>query len=83
MQLIRGRFGVSGEESAASGLPQYATRSGLRDIHVGLNATYTMNAHWSADLTAQIGRLEKYAAGSPITERRLDLNGMASVSYHF
>ncbi|WP_248324446.1 MULTISPECIES: MipA/OmpV family protein [unclassified Caballeronia] len=76
-------FGVSAQESAASGLPQYATRSGLRDIHLGLNATYTMNAHWSADVTAQIGRLEKYAGGSPITERRLDLNGVASVAYHF
>ncbi|VXC69057.1 Structural protein MipA [Burkholderia sp. 8Y] len=75
-------FGVNAQESAASGLPQYATRSGLRDVHLSLNATYAMNPHWSADVAAGIGRLEKYAGGSPITERRLDVNGMASLSYH-
>ncbi|AXF11052.1 hypothetical protein CUJ91_24440 [Paraburkholderia graminis] len=76
-------FGVNAQESAASGLPQYATHSGLRDVHFNVNALYKFDAHWSANVAAVIGRLQKSAAGSPITERRLDLNGMASVLYRF
>jgi len=76
-------FGVNAQESAASGLPQYATHSGLRDVHFNVNALYKFDAHWSANVAAVVGRLQKSAAGSPITERRLDLNGMASVLYRF
>ena len=76
-------FGVTSQESAASRLPQYATRSGLRDVHVTVDATYAFTSHWSANLAAVVGRLESFAAGSPITERRLDLNAMASVAYRF
>jgi MipA family protein len=76
-------FGVSPQQSAASGLPSYATSSGLRDVHFNVNATYEFNPHWSANAAVVVGRLERNAAGSPITERRLDLNGMASVLYKF
>ncbi|WP_408118727.1 MipA/OmpV family protein [Caballeronia grimmiae] len=76
-------FGVNAQESAASGLPQYTTRSGLRDVHLNVNATYEIDSHWSANVAAVVGRLEKSAAGSPITQRRLDVNGMASAVYRF
>lgn len=76
-------FGINAQESAASGLPRYDTASGLRDVHFNVNATYKISSHWTANVGAAIGRLERYAAGSPITERRLDLNGMASVLYRF
>ncbi|WP_345817006.1 MipA/OmpV family protein (plasmid) [Paraburkholderia sp. PREW-6R] len=79
----RTMFGVTQHESAASGLPSYNTGSGLRDAHFNLNATYKFNEHWSANAGCVVGRLERYAAGSPIIERRLDLNGMASVLYRF
>lgn len=76
-------FGITPQESAASGLRRYDTGSGLRDAHFNASATYKISAHWSASVQAVVGRLERYAAGSPITERRLDLNGMASVLYRF
>ncbi|AXF18999.1 hypothetical protein CUJ87_32315 (plasmid) [Paraburkholderia caledonica] len=76
-------FGITSQESAASGLPRYDTGSGLRDIHFNVNASYKISPHWSASIEAAVGRLERYAAGSPITERRFDLNGMASVLYRF
>jgi outer membrane scaffolding protein for murein synthesis (MipA/OmpV family) len=76
-------FGITPQESSASGLPRYDTGSGLRDIHFNVDATYKVNRHWSASVQAVAGRLQRYAAGSPITERRLDLNGMASVLYRF
>ena len=76
-------FGITPQESAASGLPHYDTGSGMRDIHFNVNATYKISPHWSASVEAVVGRLEHYAAGSPITERWLDLNGVASVLYRF
>lgn len=76
-------FGVSPQESAASQLPRYATGSGLRDVHLNVNATYDISPRWTANVGAVVGRLERFAAGSPITERRLDLNGVASVAYKF
>lgn len=76
-------FGVTPQESAASGLPRYATGSGLRDAHFTVDASYEITPHWSASVAAVVGRLERFAAGSPITERRFDLNGMASVVYRF
>lgn len=76
-------FRITPQESAASGLPRYDTGSGLRDAHFNVSATYKISAHWSANVQAGVGRLERYAAGSPITERRLDLNGVASVLYRF
>jgi outer membrane scaffolding protein for murein synthesis (MipA/OmpV family) len=76
-------FGVTAQQSAASGLQRYDTGPGCRDIHFNVNATYKISRHWSAAVQAVAGRLERYAAGSPITERRLDLNGMASVLYRF
>jgi outer membrane scaffolding protein for murein synthesis (MipA/OmpV family) len=76
-------FGVTPQESAASRLPQYTTSSGLRDVHFTVDATYEITSHWSANVAAVVGRLERFAAGSPITERRLDLNGVASVAYRF
>jgi MipA family protein len=76
-------FGVNAQESAASGLRRYSPGSGLRDVHFNVNATYKFNRHWSANVSTVIGRLEHAAAGSPITERRLDLNGVASALYRF
>lgn len=76
-------FGVTPQESAASGLPRYATGSGLRDVHFNVDLSYEITSHWSASVAAVVGRLERFAAGSPITERRLDLNGVGSVAYRF
>lgn len=76
-------FGITPQQSAASGLQRYETGSGWRDVHFNVDATYKISPHWSASVEAVVGRLERYAAGSPITERRLDLNGMASVLYRF
>ena len=69
--------------AAASGLRPYNTCSGLRDVHFNVDLTYKISSHWSANISAVAGRLERFAAGSPITERRLDLSVMASRAYRF
>ncbi|MBN3808943.1 MipA/OmpV family protein [Paraburkholderia sp. Ac-20347] len=76
-------FGVSGAQSAASGLPQYATGSGVRDLHMTFYATHDFSKHWVGSVNATLGRLERYAAGSPITERRRELTTFAALNYRF
>jgi MipA family protein len=76
-------FGVSPEQSAASGLPQYAAGSGVRDLHVTFYATHDFSKHWVGSVDATLGRLEHYAAGSPVTERRRELTTFAALDYRF
>jgi MipA family protein len=76
-------FCVTAQESAASQLSRYATGSGLRDVHFNVDASYEITPHWSASIAGVVGRLQRFAASRPITERRLDLNAMASVAYRF
>jgi outer membrane scaffolding protein for murein synthesis (MipA/OmpV family) len=76
-------FGVSGQQSAASGLPTYNTSAGIRDIHMNAMVTYDFSKHWNGSVSATFGRLEHDAANSPITEKRFELNTLASVNYKF
>lgn len=76
-------FGVSQQQSAASGLPTYNTSAGIRDIHMNAMVTYDFSRHWNGSIAATFGRLEHNAANSPITEKRFELNTLASVNYKF
>ncbi|OAJ63759.1 hypothetical protein A6V36_17235 [Paraburkholderia ginsengiterrae] len=76
-------FGVSGQQSAASGLPTYNTSAGIRDVHLNAQVTYDFSRHWNGSVAATFGRLEHNAANSPITEKRFELNTIASVNYKF
>lgn len=76
-------FGVSSQQSAASGLPVYRTGSGIRDVHLNGYISYDFSKHWVGSVAVTVGRLQHYAAASPITERRSELNTLASVNYRF
>lgn len=79
----RSLFGVSAAQSAASGLPQYATGAGVRDVHMNLYVTHDFSKHWIGSVNATLGRLEHYAAGSPITEQRTEATAFAAINYRF
>ncbi|WP_084169877.1 MipA/OmpV family protein [Paraburkholderia ferrariae] len=76
-------FGVSAAQSTASGLPQYEAGSGVRDLHVTFAATHDFSKHWVGSVNATLGRLEHYAAGSPVTERRRELTTFGALDYRF
>ncbi|MDR6412812.1 MipA/OmpV family protein [Paraburkholderia terricola] len=82
-QYTRTFFGITAVQSAASHLPQYQTGSGIRDVHMNVDATYDFSRRWSSALALTAGRLERYAAASPITESRFELTAVAAVSYRF
>ncbi|NML30136.1 MipA/OmpV family protein [Paraburkholderia antibiotica] len=76
-------FGVTPQQSAASGLPVYQTGAGIRDLHMTFYATHDFSKHWVGSVNATLGRLQRYAAGSPITESRRELTTFAALNYRF
>ncbi len=76
-------YGISAEQSAATGLPAYSPGSGLLSTTLGLL--------WSADLTRSwvlIGglswvHLQGDAANSPITERTSNYYANLGIAYRF
>ncbi|TXC80387.1 MipA/OmpV family protein [Paraburkholderia azotifigens] len=76
-------FGVSSQQSAASGLPAYNTGAGIRDVHLNGYVSYDFSKHWVGSVAVTLGRLQHFAAASPITERRSELNTLASLNYRF
>ncbi|SAK42720.1 structural protein MipA [Caballeronia hypogeia] len=80
---MRTLFGVSPQQSAASGLPAHQTSSGVRDVHLNAYASYDFSKHWTGSLQVTAGRLQGSAANSPITLRKTEFNGFAALSYRF
>jgi MipA family protein len=76
-------FGVTAKQSAASGMPQFNTSSGIRDVHLNAYASYEFTKTWSGSVAVTAGRLEHDAGHSPITERRTEVNTMVAVNYRF
>lgn len=63
-------FGVDRAGAAASGLPEFAGRAGLRDLGVGFFASRTLSRRWSASLLGTLSRLQGSAARSPVVRLR-------------
>ncbi|RFU49238.1 MipA/OmpV family protein [Paraburkholderia sp. DHOC27] len=74
-------FGVSAQQSAASGLPSFQTSSGVRDVHLNAYTSYDFTPHWTASVACTVGKLERYAGASPITQQRTELNVFAALNY--
>jgi outer membrane scaffolding protein for murein synthesis (MipA/OmpV family) len=84
-------FGISPAGSAASGLPAYTARGGLKDIGVGAFVAFDLNGNFldggpSVGLGALYSRLFNSAAETPITSIRGSRNQVifgAGVGYTF
>ncbi len=76
-------FGVDANQSAASGLRQFDTHSGLNSVRFSLGAGYRFDRHWGAGVFGSISRLQGDAASSPITEDRSQHFVGAVVLYRF
>jgi len=60
-------FGVSAEESAASGLDQFTATGGLLGAGMELGARYRFNERWGVEGAATWNRLVNDAGDSPVT----------------
>lgn len=65
---MRSFFGIDAAQSAASGLPQYHARGGVKDISVGVLTNYLINKSWSAGNVLGCARLQSDAAQSPLVK---------------
>jgi outer membrane protein len=63
-------FGVSHEQSARSGLPEFEASSGANSVRLSAGAIYRVDEHWGLAASTSAARLVGDAGRSPITETR-------------
>ena len=76
-------FGVTAEQSARSGLPEFQAGSGLNSVRLSTGAIHRFERRWFAMATLSASRLQGDAGHSPITETRSQYLFFSSVAYVF
>jgi outer membrane scaffolding protein for murein synthesis (MipA/OmpV family) len=76
-------YRVTPQQSAVSGFSVYEPGSGLRDVALGVIASYDLSRHWSLVGTLQARWLQGDVANSPLVERREAIYANAGVAYRF
>jgi outer membrane protein len=76
-------FGVTGTQSASSGLQEYKAEAGLKRLDFTVSAIYVANENWFVRGEAGMGILMGDAADSPIVERKTQPSIMTFVGYKF
>jgi outer membrane scaffolding protein for murein synthesis (MipA/OmpV family) len=76
-------YGVTQQESTASGLPVYTPGGGLNSAGIGANATWIFADHWFADLVCAATDLIGPPAESPLTSERLQYAVSLNLAYDF
>ncbi|MCL6706285.1 MipA/OmpV family protein [Pseudomonas sp. R2.Fl] len=76
-------FGVNAAQSAASGLPEYEAKAGLKRVNVSASATYMLTENWLVRGEAGVGFLTGDAADSPIVEEEIQPSASLFVGYKF
>jgi MipA family protein len=80
---LQTQYGITPQQSAASGYPVYTPRAGLRDISVGVGARTEWSPHWVVFYGANRSRLVGPAAASPIVTQRNGWGLSAGAAYRF
>jgi MipA family protein len=76
-------FGVTPQQSAASGLPVYTAAGGVQAVGLRASLTYRTRDHWLLRAFGVVKQLTGDAADSPIVERRTQGLLGAGVAYEF
>ena len=76
-------FGVSAQQSAASGLAAFNANGGLQSIGLFAQAIVPLSDRWTFFGRAAINQLRSDAAASPITEDRSQPYVLATLNYKF
>ena len=76
-------FGITPQQSALTGLPEYNADSGLRYVQLGLLGSVNLSEHWLIPWGASVQRLLGDAADSPIVQDRTNWTINAGVAYRF
>jgi outer membrane protein len=79
-------FGITPEQSAASGLGRYSPSSGMRDLQVQPGLIYDIDGHWAVAGRLRYERLLDHAADSPLIRTHGSADQFATelqLLYHF
>jgi outer membrane scaffolding protein for murein synthesis (MipA/OmpV family) len=76
-------YGVSPEQSLASGHPVYDPHAGMSAAGVGFSATKFITKHWLLNMDAALDQIRGSAAHSPIVEKRTQRVLALSVDYQW
>ena len=72
-------FGVSGSDSARSGLKQYSADGGMKDVGVSVTANYAMTKSWGITGVVSYSKLLNDAKDSPLVDDEGDDNQLGAV----
>jgi outer membrane protein len=76
-------FGVSEDDSYASGLPMFDAAGGLKDARLGARWNWAWSPSWMLTSTLQATRLLGSARLSPLVERPTNLTVSTAIAYRF
>jgi outer membrane protein len=79
--FMQQRFGVSAEGSAASGLPQYSARAGVRQYYAWPAVLMKLSKEWYAGAGGFWQRITGDAAGSPVVVDKDQITAGLGVGY--
>lgn len=80
-RYTRRYFGVTAQQSAASGFARYDPKGGLKNFSFSVAVNSRLGSHWSAFAGVTASRLLGDAARSPIVQRRTSLSPNAGIAY--
>lgn len=76
-------FGVTPQQSAASGFAAFDAGAGLKSQQLVLDFDMAFSRHWHVNALLRVQRLAGDAADSPITQRTRQASGMLALRYEF
>lgn len=76
-------FGVTPQQSAASGFASFDAGAGLKSQQLVLDFDMAFSRHWHVNALLRVQRLAGDAADSPITQRTRQASGMLALRYEF
>lgn len=76
-------FGITGTQSARSGLAAYRPGAGLRDVRVAASLFYRLSPDWSLAAVVAHSELVGDARHSPIVREQGTLSGVLALGYNF
>lgn len=76
-------YGVSAEQSAASGNPAYRPKAGVSDVGAGITWRHAFSREWVGTVGAGVTNLQTQAADSPLAERKTNWGVGAAIGYRF
>ncbi len=76
-------FGVTSEQSARSGFPEFAANAGINNVRLTAGSSYRFAENWRLFGGVTASRLTGDAAASPITETRAQYRAFLTAIYLF